>query len=61
MARMRTALLTLLCTAATATGAGSQPRIRAVTAFIEVDPVHYATEIGEAQKFLAAAKPKFHA
>jgi uncharacterized protein len=56
MARMRTAFLTLLSAAATATAAGSQPRIRAVTAFIEVDPVRYATQIEDAQKFLAAAK-----
>jgi uncharacterized protein (UPF0210 family) len=53
---MRIAICTLLCAAATAAGAESQPRIRAVTAFIEVDPVHYATEIEEAQKFLAGAK-----
>jgi uncharacterized protein len=56
MPGMRTTALTLLCTVATATGAGSRPRIRAVTAFIEVDPVRYAAKIAEAQKFLATAK-----
>src|SRR5262245_43920989 len=33
-----------------------RPRIRAVTAFIEVDPQNYASQIADAQKFLAAAK-----
>ena len=33
-----------------------RPRIRAVTAFIEVDPNNYSTQISDAQKFLAAAK-----
>ena len=34
-----------------------RPRIRAVTAFIEVDSSNYAMRIQEAQKFLATAKP----
>src|SRR5213592_3635648 len=33
-----------------------RPRIRAVTAFIEIDPNNYAARIQDAQKFLAAAK-----
>src|SRR5207237_6735200 len=33
-----------------------RPRIRAVTAFIEIDPGNYTTQIQEAQKFLATAK-----
>ena len=33
-----------------------RPRIRAVTAFIEVDSGNYAMRIQEAQKFLATAK-----
>src|SRR2546427_8025955 len=32
------------------------PRIRAVTAFIEIDPGNYAMRIQEAQTFLATAK-----
>ena len=56
MNEMRIAVLALLCAAATAAGADSRPRIRAVTAFIEVDSVHYASQIEEAQKFLAGAK-----
>src|SRR5437899_8017956 len=39
-----------------AASAEVRPRIRAVTAFIEVDPANYAARIQEAQKFLAAAK-----
>jgi len=33
-----------------------RPRIRAVTAFIEIDAGNYASRIAESQKFLAAAK-----
>src|SRR5215813_1394453 len=33
-----------------------RPRIRAVTAFIEIDATNYAARIEEAQKFLTAAK-----
>src|ERR1700722_5221913 len=36
--------------------ADSRPRIRAVTAFIEVDRNNYAAKIEETQKFLAVAK-----
>jgi uncharacterized protein len=39
-----------------ASSAEVKPRIRAVTAFIEIDPNNYAAKIQEAQKFLAAAK-----
>jgi len=36
--------------------AEARPRIRAVTAFIEIDPNNYAARIQEAQRFLATAK-----
>lgn len=39
-----------------ASSAEVRPRIRAVTAFIEIDSSNYATRIQEAQKFLATAK-----
>ncbi len=57
---MRRALLALVF-AALASGtltfaADSRPRIRAVTAFIEIDRNNYAAKIEETQKFLAAAK-----
>jgi hypothetical protein len=56
MAYMRFAILTVLCATATAAGVDTRPRIRAVTAFIDVDSVRYAAQIEEAQKFLASAK-----
>jgi uncharacterized protein (UPF0210 family) len=54
----------VLCCAIFAFAAGAsrvssaevRPRIRAVTAFIEIDSNNYAARIEEAQKFLAAAK-----
>jgi uncharacterized protein (UPF0210 family) len=55
----RTVLLLVLATLAFATlaiAADSRPRIRAVTAFIEIDRNNYASKIDETQKFLAAAK-----
>ena len=39
-----------------ACAADSRPRIRAVTAFIEIDRSNYAAKIDETQKFLAAAR-----
>jgi hypothetical protein len=52
---MRRAVLFLSC-AALALAADSRPRIRAVTAFIEIDRNNYAAKIDETQKFLATAK-----
>ena len=40
----------------TSRAAEVRPRIRAVTAFVEIDPGNYAARIAEAQKFLSAAK-----
>jgi uncharacterized protein (UPF0210 family) len=53
---MRIATLTILFANALAFGADSAPRIRAVTAFIEVDAAHYSAQIADTQKFLATAK-----
>src|SRR5438552_13617832 len=61
---MRKPLLTLsfaalACAAGSVRPAGAaevRPRIRAVTAFIEIDQNNYASRIEEAQKFLASAK-----
>lgn len=52
---MRKALL-LISLASLAFAGDSRPRIRAVTAFIEIDRNNYAAKIDETQKFLAAAK-----
>src|SRR5207247_2332159 len=61
--RMRKSVLILCCVivacaadAPRASSAEVRPRIRAVTAFIEIDPGNYAARIQEAQKFLATAK-----
>jgi uncharacterized protein (UPF0210 family) len=56
---MRNFLL-VLSLAAVACAADSRPRIRAVTAFIEVDPTNYGSQIENAQKFLAGAKEAFN-
>src|SRR5215831_2322636 len=49
--------LVLMCFGARrASSAEVRPRIRAVTAFIEIDPSNYAARIQEAQRFLATAK-----
>jgi len=49
--------LVLMCFGARrASSAGVRPRIRAVTAFIEIDSSNYAARIQEAQRFLATAK-----
>src|SRR5579871_3146753 len=42
--------------AALAFAADSRPRIRAVTAFIEIDRNNYAAKIEDTQKFLSVAK-----
>ena len=49
------ALLVVSCTALSF-AAENRPRIRAVTAFIEIDRNNYAAKIAETQKFLAGAK-----
>jgi uncharacterized protein (UPF0210 family) len=57
--RMRKILLTLSF-AALLSAADSRPRIRAVTAFIEVDANNYAARIEDTQKFLKGAKEAFN-
>ena len=49
-------LLLALFFSTLAFAAGGYPRIRAVTAFIEIDRSNYAQQVEEAQKFLAGAK-----
>jgi uncharacterized protein (UPF0210 family) len=57
--RMRKILLALSF-AALLSAADSRPRIRAVTAFIEVDANNYAARIEDTQKFLKGAKEAFN-
>jgi len=49
-------VLILFTGAHPAASAEVRPRIRAVTAFIEIDSNNYATRVQEAQRFLATAK-----
>src|SRR5271170_4451456 len=56
---MQKILLALGC-AALLSAADSRPRIRAVTAFIEVDSSNYAARIEDTQKFLKGAKEAFN-
>src|SRR5580693_7140553 len=49
-------ILLLACLGAVGFAADNRPRIRAVTAFIEIDANNYAAKIEETQKFLAGAK-----
>src|SRR5437660_9397816 len=65
---MRKSLLALSCItlisavqAPRASSAEVRPRIRAVTAFIEIDPNNYGARIQEAQNFLAKAKDALNA
>src|SRR5262249_57452153 len=54
------AILLCFVGALLAASAEVSPRIRAVTAFIEIDANNYAARIQDAQKFLAAAKVAFN-
>jgi len=49
-------ILLFCCFSCLGLTADSRPRIRAVTAFIEVDAANYAARIEETQKFLGTAK-----
>jgi uncharacterized protein (UPF0210 family) len=54
-------LLPALCLVALTCRAETRPRIRAVTAFIEIDQHNYAAKVEEAQRFLARAKEALNA
>src|SRR5215813_1613545 len=54
-------LLYALLIAASLCAAETRPRIRAVTAFIEIDQNNYAAKVDETQKFLARAKEALNA
>ncbi len=55
---MRNVILTLAL-AATALGAGPRPKVRAITAFIDVDPQNYTRQIEDAAKFLNSAREAY--
>src|SRR5215471_20495582 len=50
------AILAFAAAGPRASSAEVRPRIRAVTAFIEIDSTNYTARIEDAQKFLATAK-----
>jgi uncharacterized protein (UPF0210 family) len=54
-------VLSLVIWTALACSAQTRPRIRAVTAFIEIDANNYAAKVEEAQKFLARAREALNA
>ena len=57
---MRNAVLTLAL-AATALSAGPRPKVRAITAFIDVDAQSYARQIEDTVKFLNSARERYRA
>jgi uncharacterized protein (UPF0210 family) len=57
---MRTALVSLALSF-TLFGADNRPKVRAITAFINIDPKSYTTEYGDTMKFLNSAREAFRA
>lgn len=57
---IRTILAGVLCAAA-AFGAEARPKVRAITAFIEIAPGNYEARIHEAYAFLSAARDRYRA
>jgi hypothetical protein len=55
---MRKSLLILLV-ASTVWAAGSKPKVRAITAFIEIDATAYSSQIGDAVRFLTSAREAY--
>jgi uncharacterized protein (UPF0210 family) len=54
-------VLSFFCLTALACFAETRPRIRAVTAFIDIDKTNYTAKVEEAQAFLARAKEALNA
>src|SRR4051812_27781225 len=57
---MRKALILSLL-ASLALAADSRPKVRAITAFIRIDAAGYEAQVGEAVKFLNAAREEYRA
>jgi uncharacterized protein (UPF0210 family) len=51
----------LLLTLASLAIAEERPKVRAITAFIRIDAAHYQTQLGDAVKFLNAAREQYKA
>jgi len=56
----RAALALLLCASA-ALAADAVPKVRAITAFIEISPANYSAQIQDAMRFLDGARGRFRA
>jgi uncharacterized protein (UPF0210 family) len=54
-------ILALLCLASLAFGGGDRPKVRAVTAFINIDPQHYDQQFADTLKFLDSARQAYSA
>jgi len=53
--------LALLALAASAFAADSRPKVRAITAFLQLDPINYKSEIENTMRFLDSARETFRA
>jgi hypothetical protein len=51
--------LPILLVASTVWGAGAQPKVRAITAFIDIDASGYSSQIGDAVRFLTTAREAY--
>lgn len=58
---MRKILPLLACVACTALAADSRPKVRAVTAFIHIDPQSYERQYADAMRFLDSARAAYRA
>lgn len=58
---MRKAVLALLfaCLATSAIAADSRPKVRAITAFTDIDAKNYSSQIGDAMRFLNSARAAY--
>ena len=51
--------LPILLVASTVWGAGAKPKVRAITAFIDIDASGYSSQIGDAVRFLTTAREAY--
>ncbi|HLK49561.1 MAG TPA: DUF711 family protein [Bryobacteraceae bacterium] len=58
---MRKALVLALALASLGAAAATPPKVRAITAFIRIDAKNYQAQVGEAAKFLNAARDEYRA
>jgi uncharacterized protein (UPF0210 family) len=51
--------LLILLVASTVWGADARPKVRAITAFIDIDATNYSSQIGDAVRFLTSAREAY--